>query len=76
MSVNHNRGREPVRVAVVGLGYWGPNLVRNLHELGEGGTLSFPAFDAGGHVVWGMTHRILTDFLELYAASAAAPPPR
>lgn len=22
----------PVRVAVVGLGYWGPNLVRNLHE--------------------------------------------
>jgi predicted dehydrogenase len=25
----------PVRVAVVGLGYWGPNLVRNLHELAE-----------------------------------------
>ena len=24
---------EPVRVAVVGLGYWGPNLVRNLNEL-------------------------------------------
>jgi predicted dehydrogenase len=24
---------EPVRVAVVGLGYWGPNLVRNLAEL-------------------------------------------
>ncbi|MGZ8795565.1 MAG: Gfo/Idh/MocA family protein, partial [Gaiellaceae bacterium] len=24
---------EPVRVAVVGLGYWGPNLVRNLREL-------------------------------------------
>jgi predicted dehydrogenase len=23
----------PVRVAVVGLGYWGPNLVRNLYEL-------------------------------------------
>jgi predicted dehydrogenase len=23
----------PVRAAVVGLGYWGPNLVRNLHEL-------------------------------------------
>lgn len=35
MSINHNRGRDPVRVAVVGLGYWGPNLVRNLHELGE-----------------------------------------
>ncbi len=24
---------EPVRTAVIGLGYWGPNLVRNLHEL-------------------------------------------
>ncbi len=23
----------PVRIAVVGLGYWGPNLVRNLHEV-------------------------------------------
>ena len=26
---------EPVRIAVVGLGYWGPNLIRNLHELPE-----------------------------------------
>jgi predicted dehydrogenase len=26
-------GRRKPRVAVVGLGYWGPNLVRNLHEL-------------------------------------------
>jgi predicted dehydrogenase len=26
----------PVSVAVVGLGYWGPNLVRNLHEITEG----------------------------------------
>jgi predicted dehydrogenase len=25
----------PVTVAVVGLGYWGPNLVRNLHEVPE-----------------------------------------
>jgi 8-oxo-dGTP pyrophosphatase MutT (NUDIX family) len=45
-----------------------------LHELGEGGTLSFPAFDAGGYRVWGMTHRILTTFLELYAGAIAAPP--
>jgi hypothetical protein len=37
---NHRNGHPsalpldaPVRVAVVGLGYWGPNLVRNLHEL-------------------------------------------
>ena len=28
-------GLHPVRVAVVGLGYWGPNLVRNLHGLPE-----------------------------------------
>ena len=27
--------QKPVRVAVVGLGYWGPNLVRNLYELPE-----------------------------------------
>jgi predicted dehydrogenase len=26
---------QPVRIAVVGLGYWGPNLVRNLHELAD-----------------------------------------
>jgi predicted dehydrogenase len=28
-----NGSHPPVRVAVVGLGYWGPNLVRVLHEL-------------------------------------------
>ena len=33
-DVSHRSGG-PVRVAVVGLGYWGPNLVRNLHELPE-----------------------------------------
>jgi predicted dehydrogenase len=27
--------RQPLRAAVVGLGYWGPNLVRNLFELGD-----------------------------------------
>jgi predicted dehydrogenase len=25
--------QEPLRVAIVGLGYWGPNIVRNLHEM-------------------------------------------
>jgi 8-oxo-dGTP pyrophosphatase MutT (NUDIX family) len=38
-----------------------------LHEPAGGRTLAFPAFDARGYVVWGMTHRILTGFLELYA---------
>jgi predicted dehydrogenase len=28
-------GTERLGFAVVGLGYWGPNLVRNLHELGD-----------------------------------------
>lgn len=37
------------------------------HEPPEGSTMRFPAFDARGYVVWGMTHRILTGFLELYA---------
>ena len=27
---------QPIRVAVVGFGYWGPNLVRNLRELDRG----------------------------------------
>jgi predicted dehydrogenase len=37
LRVGRNRrdSSTPVRIAVVGLGYWGPNLVRNLHELPE-----------------------------------------
>ena len=36
-TLNGNgRCPHPVRVAVVGLGYWGPNLVRNLYEIAEG----------------------------------------
>jgi predicted dehydrogenase len=35
-SYNGRRiGGKPVRLAVVGLGYWGPNLVRVLHELDD-----------------------------------------
>jgi predicted dehydrogenase len=30
---NGDRLDEPVRIAVIGLGYWGPNLVRNLSEV-------------------------------------------
>ena len=33
MAVWEGQGIVPVRTAVVGLGYWGPNLVRNLQEL-------------------------------------------
>jgi len=33
-------GEKPVSVGVIGLGYWGPNLVRNLHELPEANVAS------------------------------------
>jgi predicted dehydrogenase len=29
----HDVSADPVRIGVVGLGYWGPNLIRNLNEL-------------------------------------------
>ena len=32
----------PIRIAVVGSGYWGKNLVRNFHELGVLGTICDP----------------------------------
>jgi 8-oxo-dGTP pyrophosphatase MutT (NUDIX family) len=46
-----------------------------LHDLADGNTLAFPAYDARGQVVWGMTHRILAGFLELYAQSVSPPGP-
>jgi 8-oxo-dGTP pyrophosphatase MutT (NUDIX family) len=39
----------------------------HLHEAEEGVSLRFPALSARGFVVWGLTHRILLDFLEVYA---------
>jgi 8-oxo-dGTP pyrophosphatase MutT (NUDIX family) len=38
-----------------------------LHEMGAGGPLRFPALNTRGFLVWGLTHRILADFLALYA---------
>jgi 8-oxo-dGTP pyrophosphatase MutT (NUDIX family) len=38
-----------------------------LYEMGDGTVMSFPAYGARGHVVWGLTQRILTGFLDLYA---------
>ncbi len=40
MAVWKDQGIRPVRVAVVGLGYWGPNLVRNLVELPDADLVS------------------------------------
>lgn len=36
---NSGWGDAPLTVAVIGLGYWGPNLIRNLHELPNVGEL-------------------------------------
>jgi predicted dehydrogenase len=30
-----SNGRKPLGVAIVGLGYWGPNLVRNFHDIDD-----------------------------------------
>jgi predicted dehydrogenase len=38
--LNGNGTSPPVGIAVVGLGYWGPNLVRNLYERAEGEVVS------------------------------------
>ncbi len=40
MAVWEGQGIVPVRTAVVGLGYWGPNLVRNLQELPDADLLA------------------------------------
>ena len=45
----------PVRVAVVGLGYWGPNLVRNLHEVD--GAAPVAVCDARGPAVDALRRR-------------------
>lgn len=49
----------------------GPGAVtEHLLEIEGIGPMRFPAFGARGYVVWGLTHRILTTFLEIYAAVA------
>jgi 8-oxo-dGTP pyrophosphatase MutT (NUDIX family) len=37
----------------------------HLLELDDLGRMAFPAIGLGGHVVWGLTHRIVTGFLAL-----------
>jgi 8-oxo-dGTP pyrophosphatase MutT (NUDIX family) len=43
-----------------------------LHALSGGEARSFPALGYQDHVIWGLTHRILTEFLEI-ARIAAGP---
>ena len=44
-------------------------VTEHLLEIEGMGPLRFPAFGTRGYVIWGLTHRILTTFLELYAAA-------
>ena len=68
-------GTTPVPNEEVALAIWVPlselaepgATTEYLHEMDDGTTMSFPAYGARGHIVWGLTHRILTGFLELYS---------
>ncbi|HET6231846.1 MAG TPA: CoA pyrophosphatase [Longimicrobiaceae bacterium] len=39
-----------------------------VYRMEGGGSRSFPAYGARGNVVWGLTYRMLSQFLELHAA--------
>lgn len=43
-----------------------------LLEIEGMGEMRFPALGPRGYVIWGLTHRILTTFLELYASTGDA----
>jgi 8-oxo-dGTP pyrophosphatase MutT (NUDIX family) len=45
-------------------------VTEHLFEIEGIGPMRFPAFGARGYVVWGLTHRILTTFLDLYGEVA------
>ena len=47
-ATSNERDDAPVRVAVVGLGYWGPNLVRNLYEIPQAEVAVVAATSAAG----------------------------
>jgi 8-oxo-dGTP pyrophosphatase MutT (NUDIX family) len=48
-------------------------VTEHLLEIEGHGEMRFPAFGTRGYVIWGLTHRILTTFLELYAATDGEP---
>ena len=45
------------------------SVTEHLLEIEGVGQMRFPAFGPRGYVIWGLTHRILTTFLALYAAT-------
>lgn len=44
-----------------------------LHAIGDGRTMRFPAFQYQGHTIWGLTYRILTQFLSVVAVATERP---
>lgn len=47
-------------------------VTEHLMEIEGMGQMRFPALGTRGYVIWGLTHRILTTFLALYARTDAA----
>ncbi len=47
-------------------------VLEHLYEYGAGEPLRFPALGYAGYVIWGLTHRILLQFLEIAAPLASA----
>ncbi|HEU0015206.1 MAG TPA: CoA pyrophosphatase [Longimicrobium sp.] len=45
-------------------------VTEHLYEIEGADPLRFPALGTRGYVIWGLTHRILSDFLALYAGGA------
>jgi 8-oxo-dGTP pyrophosphatase MutT (NUDIX family) len=48
------------------------SVTEHLLEIEGMGQMRFPALGPRGYVIWGLTHRILTTFLDLYASTDAA----
>ncbi len=49
------------------------SVTEHLLEIEGVGQMRFPAFGPRGYVIWGLTHRILTTFLALWAATEGTP---
>lgn len=61
----------PIRLAVVGLGYWGPNLVRVLHDLPEATLIAACDLDRARLATVGRRYpalRLTSDYAEILAA--------
>jgi predicted dehydrogenase len=75
LAVQRGAVRRPLRTAVIGCGYWGPHLVRNLHEIPEAELLAVSdlrpeRLDYIGSRYPGL--RLFTDYRELLATDVDA----